>query len=529
MGTADPSGVPAAGVPGTTAREVSRREFLGGLAATGAGAAFLGGVAGAAAPPAGRRPRAAAPPPPPPPPGGGARGGAPPDGAPVDVLWEVAADAAFTRVAAGGVVTATAGDDHCVHVRVGGLRPDRWYHYRFTAAGARSRTGRLRTAPRPEAAPGRLRFAFASCQQRNESHYVAHRAIAGEGVDFLLHLGDYVYVSDEGTVTLADYRDVHRRFKTDPLLQDCHAAVPLVAMWDDGEFYNGVDHLGDPARLEAAKRAWFDYMPMVPGRREPYRTYRRLPWGALADMFVLDVRAYRDPAIEEMNTFTPEGARMAEPGRTTLGAPQKRWLLDGLGRSSGAWRLLGSPYNMLPWRLLDLDEPWMRFLDPHWPRNAGVYVPNEAWDDYQAERREILGFLAERGIGDNVVVSGHTHFFLAGDLSADYDDAASPVAAAEFSGGSLTADPDPRALFDPLPREWAEGFIRFGADYCLWANRHLRHVNLLEQGYAVVEVTTQETLVEFRLVDTSDPDAEARTGARFRVRAGVPGVEVLGP
>jgi phosphodiesterase/alkaline phosphatase D-like protein len=63
-----------------------------------------------------------------------------------------------------------------VKVAVDGLEPDGWYHYRFTVGDAPSPTRRLRTAPRPDATPDRLRFAFASCQQRNDSTNVALRA-----------------------------------------------------------------------------------------------------------------------------------------------------------------------------------------------------------------------------------------------------------------------------------------------------------------------------------------------------------------
>src|SRR4051812_19132747 len=134
----------------------------------------------------------------------------PADGSPVGVLWSVSEDPTFATVAAGGVVTAEAAGDHCVHVRVDGLQPDRWYWYRFEANGAASRAGRLRTAPAPGAAPDHLRFAFASCQQLNPSWFVAHRAAAAEpDLAFFMHLGDYVYVSDGGTITLGNYRDLY--------------------------------------------------------------------------------------------------------------------------------------------------------------------------------------------------------------------------------------------------------------------------------------------------------------------------------
>ena len=212
-------GVPGRSVVSGASSGVSRRDLLRGLG-FGLGATVVLGACAVPTP---------SPTPPTPPPGvpdpapflDGVMAGDPaPDGsviwtrvaAPVDgtdvaVLWTVADDAGFATLRAGGLALATAATGHTVTVPVGGLEPDRWYHYRFEAAGpggaqVASRTGRLRTAPAPGASPDRLRFAFASCQQINDSWFVAHRAAAAEpDLDFFMHLGDYVYVSDTGTLT----------------------------------------------------------------------------------------------------------------------------------------------------------------------------------------------------------------------------------------------------------------------------------------------------------------------------------------
>jgi alkaline phosphatase D len=455
----------------------------------------------------------------------------PSDGRDVEVMWSVAEDAAMQQIVRGGLAIADAANGHTIKPVARGLSPDRWYFYQFESGSVTSPGGRLRTAPAAGATPDRLRYAFASCQQRNESHYVAHRAIANENVDFLLHLGDYVYVSDGGTLTLDDYRGVYRRFHSHPLLQQVHAATPLVAVWDDGEFYNGVDRTGDPQRLAAARTAWFENMP-VP-RPTTDRTFRTLRWGRLAEMHLLDTRQYRDPEvpantrfadiIDAQDTALPGGAEMFAPGRTTLGARQKRWLKRSLRRTRATWRLIGSSYDMAPWKFIDRDTPELRMQDPNLQRNGGVYVSNEAWDDYQAERRELMEFIVAHQLPNVVVSSGHTHFYKASDIMPDGDDPDSPIAAMEFVTGSLTADPDPRTIA-------SEDLLHFAEDLMLTANTpYLKQVDLLNQGYALVDVTPEETVVEFRVLDTFDPNAEASTFARFRVVAGRPGIEVLAP
>src|SRR5690606_37545903 len=137
---------------------------------------------------------------------------------------------------------------------------------------------------------------------------------------------------------------------SNPLLQELHAAVPLVAVWDDGEFYNGVDRTGPPERLAAARTAWFEAMPVV--RRRDDRIYRSLTWGRLAKMLILDTRQYRDPEvppntrfadiIDAQDTSLPPGEQMFAPGRTTLGTKQRNWLKGELGRTRQTWKLIGS-------------------------------------------------------------------------------------------------------------------------------------------------------------------------------------------
>jgi alkaline phosphatase D len=250
-----------------------------------------------------------------------------------ELAWEVSDSETFVTTVAGGTVETSPDDDHTAKVLVEGLEPDRWYHYRFVGSDGAGPVGRLRTAPAPDAEVERVRFAYCSCQQINDSLYVAHRAMRDEpDLDFFVHLGDYIYVNDQETLTVDDYREVYHRFKANPLLQSLQATVPIVAMFDDGEYYNGVDSTGDPERLAAGRKAWFEAFPVLSPSDDPDQVYRPVPWGDLLDLFMLDVRSYRDPYVEATDLSTPEGQVALDPERTTLGAAQKTWLLDGLTR-----------------------------------------------------------------------------------------------------------------------------------------------------------------------------------------------------
>ena len=91
----------------------------------------------------------------------------------VPVRWEIAADEAMKTIVMSGTAQAEPAWAHSVHVQVRGLVPERWYWYRFTAAGGESAVGRTRTAPLVSAPNPRLRLAFASCQQYEQGYFNA--------------------------------------------------------------------------------------------------------------------------------------------------------------------------------------------------------------------------------------------------------------------------------------------------------------------------------------------------------------------
>ena len=155
----------------------------------------------------------------------------------VSVTWQVATDAAFTRVVARGRSATGPWRDHTVKVDVGGLRPARWYHYRFSFGGRWSRTGRFRTAPATRATPRNLRLGLVSCSNLPMGWFNAYaHAAARDDVDLWLHVGDYVYeyglgsyavddriaeravlpAHDHEMVALADYRLRFACYRADP-------------------------------------------------------------------------------------------------------------------------------------------------------------------------------------------------------------------------------------------------------------------------------------------------------------------------
>ncbi|MEE1930450.1 alkaline phosphatase D family protein [Streptomyces sp. TRM 70351] len=460
-------------------------------------------------------------------------------GAGLDVGWEVAEDAAFTRVAARGTVRATAAADHTVKADVRGLRPDTAYHYRFTAAGTHSPAGRTRTAPAPGSSPANLRLGAVSCSNWEAGYFAAYRHLAARSdLHAVLHLGDYLYEYPTGgygtrgrtvrphepaheITTLADYRVRHGQYKTDPDLAALHAAHPVIAMWDDHEFADNAWSGGAgnhtpgaegtwAARMAAAKQAYFEWMPVRPSTAGT--TYRRLRFGTLADLHLLDLRSFRDQQVQAGD------AGVDDPGRTLTGRAQLDWLKAGLSSSQARWRLVGTSVMISPLAFGSVPAYLLRPLaDLLGLPAGGLAVNTDQWDGYTGDRRELLGHLRAHGIDNTVFLTGDIHMAWANDVpveAATYP--LSPTAATEFVVTSVTSDNIDDALRVP------EGTTTPVASAALRAaNRHARWVDTDAHGYGVLDVTAERTQMDYyRLTDRTDPQAASRHARSYRTRSG---------
>jgi alkaline phosphatase/alkaline phosphatase D len=303
----------------------------------------------------------------------------------VTVDWQVAADASFATVVQSGRVSTGPERDHTVKVDVGGLAPATTYWYRFGLSGQWSPVGRTMTAPADDAAITRLRMGVVSCANWEAGYFAVYRHLAERGdLNVVVHLGDYIYEYGTGefdaggtvvrktqptneTITLADYRTRHSLYKTDPDLQALHASVPWIITWDDHEVANDMwsggaeNHTpateGDfGARVAASRQAYAEWMPVR--LATDGHIYRRLRYGNLIELSMLDLRTYRSQQTT--------GAHVDDPDRTIAGADQLQWLIDGLVGSTAKWKIVGNPVMISrldvarcrPWLLGPLASCW---------------------------------------------------------------------------------------------------------------------------------------------------------------------------
>jgi alkaline phosphatase D len=458
-----------------------------------------------------------------------------PDGgmvrAAMPVTWEVSEERRFTRPVASGTAIARPELAHAVHVEVADLAPGRPYFYRFRVGGETSAVGRTRTAPAPGAATDRLRFAFAGCQHYEHGHFTAWRHIAAEAeLDFVFHYGDYIYEYrgrvpgqpgwgplvrphlGEEIIALADYRQRHAQYRLDPDLRAAHAAHPFLASYDDHEvddnwagphsqedggsrFPTAVPPEVFALRKAAAFQAWYEHMPVrrsAMPRGPDITAYRRLDFGTMARVHVLDTRQFRDdqPCHDGVKAACAEVSR---PDAQMLGAAQEAWLLDGSTDSPARWNIMAQQVPMMR-RLLA----------------SGISM--DKWDAYPAARQRLLDGLAQRRTPNPVVLSGDVHVALAATIRARPEHAESAPVATEFTATSVTSAGDGRAM-----TPGGEEVLRRNPDIALFDGR---------RGYCVAEATAARLITEFvALPFVTREGAPRETAARLVVEAGRAGVE----
>src|SRR5438093_544932 len=175
-----------------------------------------------------------------------------------------------------------------------------------------------------------------------------------------------------------------------PATQELLRATSVDAIWDDHEVRNDFSGPTEPL-MPTGRRAFLEYWPIVPPDDEPTRLYRKFRWGRLLEVFILDTRQYRSP------NAAPDG-----PGKTMLGAAQRRWLVDSVSASTATWKVVVSSVPLsIPTGSPARRDSWS---------NASVYgTPQEGGTGFAVERDALLRQLRERGVKNLVFVVADVH------------------------------------------------------------------------------------------------------------------------
>ncbi|MGS2723933.1 alkaline phosphatase D family protein [Porticoccus sp. GXU_MW_L64] len=463
------------------------------------------------------------------------------------VSWEVASDSGFQRVIQRGNLVTDASRDHTVKVDVQKLQPGSTYYYRFLCNGVMSEPGRTRTLPTGSLA--KLTLAVASCSNFPYGYFNAYEVIAADpDVDFVLHLGDYIYeygpektssaksgkelgrehIPSHEIVTLQDYRLRHGQYKADSGSRLMHASHPLIATWDDHESANdpymhgAQNHQPDSEgswadRREASVRAYYEWMPI----REPVagmqreQLWRHFSFGDLASLTTLETRhTGRDKQINYKDHLPNIQSRqqrdeflqnvLGDQQRNMLSPQMEQFFTDSLARSveqQQPWKLIG---NQIPMARTHLPKmrgkiPGTEKLSPKALKSLSYYLDVgdhelplflDTWDGYPAARERLYQLAQQQGVSDMLVLTGDSHSFWANALF----DAQGQSMGVELGAPGITS----RGDFEPFGPEAASTMDRMVAQH----NKEILWTDCLHRGFVKLMLTRERAHVDFVTVDT---------------------------
>ena len=462
-----------------------------------------------------------------------------------NVVWQLASDSFFTNILQQGELTTDAEADHTVKLEVSNLEPGEVYFYRFIVNEVISEPGRTRTLPNGPIE--KLGIAVASCSNYPFGYFNAYEEIANdEDIDFVVHLGDYIYEygsdgwgSAQGEslnrshspsheiVSLSDYRERHAQYKSDRASRLMHASHPLIPTWDDHESANNPwtggaqNHQpnteGDwPSRREASLRAFFEWMPVreQPAGLDKEKLWRHFSFGDLATMTTLETRhtgrsiqvSYNEHLERIENNIQRDrflGEVLGDPGRTILSNEMESFLAKSLADSVGkrtTWRIIG---NQIPVARTHVPDVGNRITPETTGGNPMPESHNQfcrlgeldlplyldTWDGYPAARQRFYNLCRDAGARDLIVLTGDSHAFWANEL---YDGSNHPMGV-ELGTTGITSPGD----FENYGPEGAATFDRLVSEH----NREVVWTDCTRRGFIKLILTPESARAEYIVVN----------------------------
>lgn len=448
----------------------------------------------------------------------------------IPIVCQVSETQDFSNLVFNEVFVPSEASDNTVKVKVSNLKPGTKYYYRFVKDKSSSPVGVFKTI---EKNPERIRFAVVSCQDYSNGFYSAWYHISREKIDFVVHLGDYIYetlseptfqYAQMRTISLSsgrkvslelkDYRELYKIYKSDRYLQMAHENFPFYIIWDDHEFANDSAYTLSPdngkelwgsdeqkeRRLQASQ-AWYEYLPVdvyfEPKEEDPkkqIRIYRRFDFGSLARLLMTDERLYRSPhpcgegALGQRYLASCDKVEQT----TMLGQEQLDWFLGELKKAQNdgvVWKIHGNEVCMSQ----------MSFTS----REGKIsYLNLDQWDGFAGERRKIFDHIVQNSIKNYFVVTGDLHTFVVGELYDDFLNLKEKVGV-EFAATSITSS----NLGNLLRME--EKDLEAIENSLVSLNKNLKFFNSHYHGYAICDITPEEAIVElWRVSSIEEPEVE---------------------
>ena len=306
-----------------------------------------------------------------------------------------------------------------VKINASNLSQDKQYFYRFIYGEDTSAIGRTKTIGTN---PDDLKFAVVSCSNYEWGYFNAYESIANiPNLDFVIHLGDYIYEYGPGVygdkslnrghlpakelLTIQDYRSRYAQYRLDEQLQKVHQNTAFISVWDDHEIANDTytegaqnhqEEEGDwNERKLAAQQAYFEWLPITDNTK--YEIQRAFTFGSLANLYMLDERLKGRTKQPTQEGETTEGSSM-------LGDNQFNWLVNSMNQSETAWNILG---NQVLFSSITIP-----------PDVAGIKKSMDTWQGYLKERNQLFDEFyktstTKKQANNLIVLTGDIHSSLA--------------------------------------------------------------------------------------------------------------------
>jgi alkaline phosphatase D len=392
---------------------------------------------------------------------------------PSRMLVEAATTESFKTIVAAASVDALPQSDFTAKALLAGLPAGQDIFYRVAFADTATPTiigehqvGRFRTAPED----GRpVSFCWsgdtAGCWGIDQARrgMRAYATMLRSRPDFFVHCGDNIYADcpleaekrlPNGEVwrnlvteekahiaeTLADYRGNYKYNLLDRNVLAFNAEVPLFAQWDDHEVTNDW-FPGMPLRVGDADitalaargcRAFHEFTPTREFAAERGRIYRKIAYGPLLELFMLDMRSYRGP------NSAGRQASYAPPAHF-LGPVQVAWLKRELTTSRATWKVIAAD---LPIGLMSYDAA---------AQGDGPPLGREL------EIADLLSFMKRAGVRNTIWITADMHYTAAHyydpdkaqfeDFEPFWEFMSGPIHAGTGLPGALDNTFGPRAVY----------------------------------------------------------------------------------
>ena len=261
--------------------------------------------------------------------------------------------------------------------------------------------------------------------------------------------------------TLNEFRGRYKYNLLDDNLRRFNAEVPQIWQWDDHEVANNwsdsKDLYGDsryvvkdvPLLVSYAAQAFHEYAPLRPHTAdEPMRIYRKVSYGKLLDVFVLDMRSYRGPNTANMQPV--EG-----PDTAFLGEVQVNWLKRELKASKATWKVISADMPIA----LNVSDDYVNNPPQKWEAVANGNDGPAAGRELEIAR--VLKFIKQKHIENIVWLTADVHYAAAhyfnpekaatDEFTPFWEFVSGPLNAGSFGPNSIDGTFGPEVVFSKAP------------------------------------------------------------------------------